>query len=427
MAKIATAYCSLWLLVAASNNGVVAQQKTEYKKDYSTASIFSMEFLPIGHLRTDPILSQKCLSEHVHTFYGPPKIHPAVTYEELRSTTDATPFEATSGNVLENQSLYWHPTFYRVLDDGTREITEPDWTTVYYAFNKGETKAFPEGFRMIARPGAGLRFSCYGTKSEKKDDTKEIYYENDSADDTANPFPAEACAELATSLVFPSCWDGENLDSVDHASHVAYPVGKESGDLSTFAGSDMDCPESHPVLLPQILLFFRFLDYPGGEHELSNSNGNGGAANWHADYMMGWDEGFLQEILDGADCETNSKDVPCGATRLRNIRGTGGGTKGAATEWHYMAETLRLARVPMVESACITDEPVDGISVPPRGGCMGDLLSADSCEQPKFPADLLGGGDEGGKDAQGVSSSDPQRTFFVAFLGTVLCAVLAAA
>ena len=72
------------------------------------ASIMAMEYVPVGHLRTDPIISQECLSDHVHTFYGPPKIHPSVTYEELRSGKNGgIPPEATSGNVLENQSLYW--------------------------------------------------------------------------------------------------------------------------------------------------------------------------------------------------------------------------------------------------------------------------------------------------------------------------------
>jgi hypothetical protein len=43
-----------------------------------------------------------------------------------------------------------------------------------------------------------------------------------------------------------SCWDGKNLDSPDHKSHVAYP---ESGTFET-GGT---CPKSHPVKIPQIL------------------------------------------------------------------------------------------------------------------------------------------------------------------------------
>lgn len=43
-----------------------------------------------------------------------------------------------------------------------------------------------------------------------------------------------------------SCWDGVNLDSADHATHVSYP---ETG---TFENSGA-CPSTHPVKLPQLM------------------------------------------------------------------------------------------------------------------------------------------------------------------------------
>lgn len=42
------------------------------------------------------------------------------------------------------------------------------------------------------------------------------------------------------------CWDGVNVDSTDHKSHVAYP---SSG---TFESSG-PCPATHPVKLPQVM------------------------------------------------------------------------------------------------------------------------------------------------------------------------------
>lgn len=41
------------------------------------------------------------------------------------------------------------------------------------------------------------------------------------------------------------CWDGVNLDSPDHKSHVAFPANG-----SFEMGSA--CPESHPVKIPQL-------------------------------------------------------------------------------------------------------------------------------------------------------------------------------
>lgn len=43
---------------------------------------------------------------------------------------------------------------------------------------------------------------------------------------------------------FPSCWDGVNLDSPDHISHMAYPVNESFE-------SNAPCPDSHPVRMLQ--------------------------------------------------------------------------------------------------------------------------------------------------------------------------------
>lgn len=85
------------------------------------ADFFRNDFLPVGHVRTDAILNQDCLSDHVHTFYGPPLLYPKVTYEDLRNS-DPT---LSSGNIEENLSLYWHPSVYNVAADGTKTLREP--------------------------------------------------------------------------------------------------------------------------------------------------------------------------------------------------------------------------------------------------------------------------------------------------------------
>lgn len=64
--------------------------------------------------------------------------------------------------------------------------------------------------------------------------------------DTAE-FPGRPCpGGIRASITFPSCWDGKNLDSPDHASHVAY-----SPDGLVLAGSS--CPATHPVRIPQLM------------------------------------------------------------------------------------------------------------------------------------------------------------------------------
>ena len=54
---------------------------------------------------------------------------------------------------------------------------------------------------------------------------------------TSRP-PAPSAARSGPPVSVPQCWDGVNLDSPDHKSHMAYPVG--------------GCPSTHPVPFPEI-------------------------------------------------------------------------------------------------------------------------------------------------------------------------------
>lgn len=66
----------------------------------------------------------------------------------------------------------------------------------------------------------------------------------DSGDFTT--FPPRACSGgIRATIIFPSCWDGKNLDSPDHQSHMAYSPGG-----SALAGAA--CPSTHPIRVPQV-------------------------------------------------------------------------------------------------------------------------------------------------------------------------------
>lgn len=84
------------------------------------ADFFRNDFLPVGHVRTDAIINPNCLSDHVHTFYGPPLLYPKVTFDDLRESDP----NLSSGNIMENQSLYWHPAVYHVAADGKKILQE---------------------------------------------------------------------------------------------------------------------------------------------------------------------------------------------------------------------------------------------------------------------------------------------------------------
>ena len=56
----------------------------------------------------------------------------------------------------------------------------------------------------------------------------------------------DASCVLGLMVMNYSCWDGKNLDSPDHRSHMSYP---ESGTFESLG----PCPASHPVRTPQVM------------------------------------------------------------------------------------------------------------------------------------------------------------------------------
>ena len=71
------------------------------------------------------------------------------------------------------------------------------------------------------------------------------------------------------SIKFPTCWDGINLESKDGKNHVAY---SEECDGTVNECFDFNCPTSHPVKMPEILLYVRVLDYKGGAHVFADGS-----------------------------------------------------------------------------------------------------------------------------------------------------------
>lgn len=116
-----------------------------------------------------------------------------------------------------------------------------------------------------------------------------------------------------------SCWDGENLDSVNHMDHVSYPAN------GTFEGGG-PCPSSHPVRLPQLMFetiwdtrqFNNPSDWPadGSQPFVWSMDDETGYGN-HGDYVFGWKDDSLQRTMDSA-CYVNCSTLTTQSMEVQN-------------------------------------------------------------------------------------------------------------
>ncbi len=245
---------------------------------------------------TFKIQSDTCVSDHVHTFYGPQLFHPSTTNADLRASD---PRYSTSPWV-ENKSLYWHPTIYKVGQDAatgqpTYELAEISFSGPYYRWDKSApapaVEAFPPGFQMIAGmdpnlEGVELFSECLCERPCTRSDGL--------CDSDSDFFPSSACGEMGISMNFPTCWDDSKGigDTGDHMSHMAYTVD------GTVEGA---CPPGYNRRLPQVQLFVRIANYEGGKYTFSDNTLASDTEVFHADFMNGWEEGALERIVD--ECE----------------------------------------------------------------------------------------------------------------------------
>jgi hypothetical protein len=115
--------------------------------------------------------------------------------------------------------------------------------------------------------------------------------------------PAEA-APLQLTLTFPPCWDGANLASPDHRSHLApLPAADEADRADAIA----TCPSDHPVLLPEVTVEVRYAPGPpAGELTLASGPVTGG----HGDVLVAWDARALTGEIDACVRRNVRCDVP---------------------------------------------------------------------------------------------------------------------
>ncbi|KAL7273681.1 hypothetical protein RUND412_003453 [Rhizina undulata] len=249
--------------------------------------------------RADPIVNPDAVSGHLHTIMGGNGFNFTMDYAKARASTCST------CTVTEDFSNYWIPSlFYQAQNGSFHPVQQVGGATIYYLQRRAEPDeklyAFPEGFRMVA--GDPMLRSYSDDLSQGAISFACIDYNNPSAE--INGLPNNNCPNgLRAQVFFPSCWDGNNLDSPDHKSHMAYPNGIDNG----------ACPSTHPVRF--ISIFYEVLfnvdewkdQWYGSKQPFVFSNGDPTGYGLHGDFLNGWDVPVLQDAVN--NCNASSGTV----------------------------------------------------------------------------------------------------------------------
>jgi len=287
--------------------------------------------------RVDPLVNPGAVpSPHMHQIVGGASFNASMNPADVNPPTES---RCTTCKLSQDFSNYWtasiyfqspeNGTFTRVPQMGNGRLNgtlmeQTGGITVYYmqpfSGSNMKTTAMPKGFRMLAgdptlkaKPSGSMSI-CHRCLA-KSESVMGGSGAPCSSGDTAN-FPKTACeGGIRATIIFPSCWDGKNLDSPDHKSHVAYQPG------SALAGDK--CPSTHPVRIPQVMYeimydtsgFANPAYYKNGKQPLVYSFGDTTGYGAHGDYLFGWEDGALQAGMDALG--TNCFSETCPALKLQ--------------------------------------------------------------------------------------------------------------
>jgi Domain of unknown function (DUF1996)/Domain of unknown function (DUF4124) len=256
----------------------------------------------------DPIVypNQKGAAHH-HTFFGNTLTDFSSTTASILSTGNTT----CDGGIA-NRTAYWIPS---LIDTSSNSPLKPWRIIVYYkeGFNNGKIVVPPKGLRMIVG----------NAKAKNETDSKGAFacaqMPNEVWQTASKSIPA--CGKnsfVRFKISFPNCWDGVNLDSPDHISHMAYSANDFQRADGSWYKTPNNCPISHPVAVPVVTInadYFATTDAGTANWRLASDNytkQSPGGYSFHADWMNGWDETVLQKVVDNC----LNKSIDCGVNYL---------------------------------------------------------------------------------------------------------------
>lgn len=258
-------------------------------------------------------------ASHLHDQTGVDGWNASSNYGNLRTggggsgcndvaSTDHDPSKSTHS---ANRTPYWQP----ALLDGKGNVIVADVTKFYYkrrpasdpavsdptnAHYQGRAAPLPNGIKFIfgafpenssKAPDAAVIFACTGASNGSDKNNLTFAAAVQCAKDNAL-----YGSQLQVSMSAPDCWDGVNLDSSDHRSHVAYGTYGYWGYLK--------CDAAHPYVIPDFSYGILYTILPsddGDIHFSSDEMDNSKPRGWsfHVDYgPAAWDPKVLKMWMD---------------------------------------------------------------------------------------------------------------------------------
>jgi hypothetical protein len=225
----------------------------------------------------DPIVYPgKPGASHSHDFMGNNTTNAFSLYLGMRAGT-------TTCRASDDTAGYWVPTLY---DNGA--AVAPARLHAYYRTGgkpAAAIKPFPAGLKVVAG----------NAKATEAQDLRVVRWDCGVMGGVRPQTTPPACpsgSRLHLAISFPDCWNGRDLDSADHKSHLAYSQRGR-------------CDAAHPVPVPRLVESITYRTAGGPGITLAS----GAPVTAHADFFNAWNQQRLDQLV--RDCL--NADKHCGA------------------------------------------------------------------------------------------------------------------
>jgi hypothetical protein len=246
----------------------------------------------IGAFRTSCLFSHMSFNDpivfpgqpgasHLHSFFGNSGTDAYSTADSIQNSGNSTCRGGTA-----NRTAYWVPA---VIDANGNPVKPSEgqfyYKTGYNGIKPSQIQKFPQGLRMIAG----------NAKSAAAGQPNAYWGCNDNYNGHPSSIPTCPVGDnIVMYVVFPQCWDGKNLDSSDHKSHMAY-------------ASNGACPSTHPVAIPEISfnIYYKVTSSTNSKgwrlaSDMYDASQPGGYSA-HGDYFEGWDPKVAEAFVNNCD------------------------------------------------------------------------------------------------------------------------------